>query len=48
MAQKPAGWNPSTLAPKASTDSGDVPSENIVGRSLPTNSAGARSTRTIA
>ena len=48
MARKPAGWNPSMLAPKASTDSGGVPSENIVGRSLPTNSAGARSARTIA
>ena len=48
MARKPAGWNPSMPAPKASTDSGGVPCENIVGRSLPTNSAGARSARTIA
>jgi hypothetical protein len=36
------------LAPKASADSGGVPSENILGSSLPTNSAAARSARTIA
>ena len=48
MARKPAGWNPSMLAPKASTDWGGVPSENIVGRRVQTNSADDRSARVIA
>jgi hypothetical protein len=48
MARKPTGWNPSMLASKASTDSGGVASENIVGRRVPTNSAGDRSASTIA
>jgi hypothetical protein len=37
MARKPAGWNPSMLAPKASTASRGVASENIVRSRVPTN-----------
>ena len=40
MARKPAGWNRSMLAPNASTASGGVVSENIVGSSAPANSPG--------
>jgi hypothetical protein len=48
MARKPAGWNASMLAPNASTVSGGVAAENIVGSSVPTNSSGDRSASTRA
>jgi hypothetical protein len=43
IARNPAGWNASMLAAKSLTDSRGVTSENMVGRSAPTNSSGDES-----
>ena len=48
MARNPAGWKLRMLAPNAATASGAVPSENIVGSSVPTNSSPDSSDRASA